>query len=806
MRFRTMKRQSPWVVCLGLALLVACGPTDPESKVEGHGPIADGIMAPLGDPIPTASPEQLETFARGLKVAKHRFTREEGLGPAFNLTFCAGCHEKPAIGGSAGLYRNFFLAAKRLPDGAYLPATSAGKSGGVIRMYDYAPGRPSRPEVDPEVNIIAQRNAIPFFGVGLLAAITNDEILKRVDPDDRNGDGISGRANWDRGFVGRFGRKAQTVSIEGFIRGPLFNHLGITTVPLTDEQRAKLPVDSSGGSKTSADAGLANDPLIRSAQLRRALAALGRHAQAAAPDAPNSDDDGVPDPEMSPQDLFDLVSYAMLLAAPKIEPETEQTARGREIFDSVGCGGCHTPRLKAPRGMLPVYSDLLLHDMGPELADGLEQGLAKGYEFRTQPLWGIAAVGPYLHDGRAGTIREAILAHGGEGQRARDKVAALDEADYADLEAFLLSLGGRDQVSPGLIPPGTPIGEVGSYGGPARALDAKEQAAFLAGREEFDREHSYGVGAGAPRMNGDSCRACHFEPAVGGAGPRGVNVMRHGLVGKDGGFVVPAIGTILHKSTRLRGSVNAPQSETAIFEHRQTPHLFGLGLIDAIAPETIIAGADPDDANGDGIRGRVSWVDGGRVGRFGWKGQVPSIAEFVRDGIAMELGMTLPFVPGLTFGLLQDDDGVADPELDTVVADRIAFYLAELAPPPRSSSDAAAEAAGEKVFAEIGCASCHTPSLPSGRGPVALYSDLLLHTILPEGALGIEEASAGMRDFRTAPLWGLAHSGPYWHTGEADTIEQAIELHDGEAVPSRESYKALSDTTRGHLLAFLRSL
>lgn len=792
------------LIGIGIAL-VGCGPSE-EPVAKDHGPIADGVMAKLGEPIPTASPEQLATFARGLELAKHRFTRAEGLGPAFNITFCAGCHEKPTFGGSAGLYRNFFLAAKRLPDGAYLPATSAGKSGGVIRMYDYAPGRPSRPEVDPAINIVAQRNAIPFFGVGLLASLSNDEILKRADPEDRDGDGISGRANWDRGFVGRFGRKAQTVSIEGFIRGPLFNHLGITTTPLTEELRAKLPVDSSGGNKTTAEAGGATDPIHRGATIRAALAALRDNAQAAAPDEPNSDDDGVPDPEMSIQDLFDLVSFAMLLAAPQIEPETEQSARGRKIFDEIGCTGCHTPRLKAPRGPLPVYSDLLLHDMGPDLADGLEQGLAKGNEFRTQPLWGIAAVGPYLHDGRAGTLREAILAHGGEGQRARDKAAALDDAAYADLEEFLLSLGGRDQASPGLIPPETPIGAVGAAGGPVRELDAQEQNAFLAGREEFDREHSYGVGAGSPRMNGDSCRACHFEPAVGGSGPRGVNVMRHGLLGADGGFVVPAIGTILHKSTRLRGSTNSPQKETAIFEHRQTPHLFGLGLVDAIAEATIVAGADPEDADGDGIRGRVSWVDGGRVGRFGWKAQVPSIAEFVRDGIAMELGMTLPFVPGLTFGLLQDDDGVADPELETVVADRIAFYLQELAPPPRTSTDPTAEAAGEKVFTEIGCAGCHTPSLPSARGPVALYSDLLLHTILPEGSVGIEEASAGMRDFRTAPLWGLGHSQPYWHTGEADTIEQAIELHDGEAIKSRESYTALSDDKRQQLLAFLRSL
>ena len=80
--------------------------------------------------------------------------------------------------------------------------------------------------------------------MGLLAEIPDSEILKRVDENDANGDGISGRANYDRGFVGRFGRKAQTVSIEGFIRGPLFNHLGITTNPLPDELKAMLPVPS----------------------------------------------------------------------------------------------------------------------------------------------------------------------------------------------------------------------------------------------------------------------------------------------------------------------------------------------------------------------------------------------------------------------------------------------------------------------------------------------------------------------------------------------------------------------------------
>ena len=151
------------------------------------------------------------------------------------------------------------------------------------------------------------------------------------------------------------------------------------------------------------------------------------------------DDDGVPDPEMTPDQLFDLVSMAMLMAAPEVRTElTEEEVRGLQAFDAVGCGDCHTPRLDGPRGPLPVYSDLLLHDMGEDLADGLVAGEATGSEFRTQPLWGLAAVGPYLHDGRATTIDEAIRWHGGEGAAAQ---AAYMDASASDKAALLRFLG-----------------------------------------------------------------------------------------------------------------------------------------------------------------------------------------------------------------------------------------------------------------------------------------------------------------------------------------------------------------------------
>jgi CxxC motif-containing protein (DUF1111 family) len=784
------------------ALLLGCAECAP---VDGHGPIAPDISAPLGEIIPSASAEQQATFDRGREVALHRFTRAEGLGPAFNITFCAGCHEKPAFGGSAGLYRNFFLSGVITDQGAFFPGLSAGAAGGVIRMFQYGPDPDgteiSRPAVPAETNVVAQRNPIPFFGVGLLAELPGEEIEKRADPDDEDGDGISGRTNSDRGFVGRFGRKSQTVSIEGFIRGPLFNHLGVTTDPLDNEQRAALPVDSS-------DQG-ANDDGPTLGALDDLARAMMKRAQAAAPDGPLVDDDDAPDPELSTDDLFDLVSFAMLLAAPEVEPLTPQTRRGLELFDAIGCNKCHTPRLEGPRGPLPVYSDLLIHDMGPDLADGLRAGEALGSEFRTQPLWGIAAVGPFLHDGRAATLEEAIRWHGGEALAIRQRYEALSDGEREDITEFLLSLGGRDQVSRGLIPPDEPTPAVGEYGGPFRDLEGQDATDFEAGRLLFDAEFNISDGAGAPRFNGDSCRACHFEPVFGGAGPRGVNVMRHGILNEAGEFTPPSVGTILHKQTArfLEDEANIPQTDANIFEHRNTPHLFGLGLLEAVPESTITAQADPDDLDGDGISGRLSVVDGGRLGRFGWKAQVPDVEEFVRDAVFAELGMTLPLENGLTFGRAVDNDDVPDPELTLDDARNLVAYLELLGPPPRQDfTDDAVVEQGEALMETVGCTACHTARFDTPLGAIEPYTDMLLHETLPVGAAGIEDTSANMREFRTAPLWGISQTAPYMHDGAADTLAEAIAQHDGEAAGSRDDFDALSDAEQAALIRFLETL
>ena len=791
------------ICCLGVG---SC----PFVGLPGDGPIAPNIAARLGEIIPSATTEQRATFERGKDVFQKRFDLADGLGPTFNVTFCGACHERPVPGGSAALYRNFFLAGRLTGDGAFLPSESAGPAGGVLRVFSYDKNAPARPPVPSTTTIFAQRNAIPLFGTGLIAAVSSEEILSRADPDDLDGDGISGRPNFDRGFVGRFGRKSQTVSIEGFIRGPLFNHLGITTVPLTDLQRSRLPVDSSSGG-TGTSLAVNPDPDLSPK--------LGHSIQAAAADGPNTDADGAADPEMTGDELFDLVSFSMLLAAPQLEPLTEQGERGRMLFHEANCSDCHAPRVQSPQGPLPTYSDFLLHDMGPDLADGVVQGQATGSEFRTQPLWGIAAVGPYLHDGRAMTLEAAILAHGGEAQAARDAFAAFTNAQQIDLIEFLLSLGGRSQFSTGLVEPDAPIPDVGEFGGPFRELNFFELLQFARGREVFDRDFGAAAGAGAltgadggPRFNGDSCRACHFDPVIGGAGPRGVNVMRHCIIDGMGDFSAPTTtpNTILHKEIVLGFELPQATPDINQFEHRQPPHNFGLGLIDAISEDTIRSNADPNDDDGDGISGRAHILGNGRVGRFGWKAQVPSVAEFVGDAMAAELGLTLPVEAGLGFSLTSDTDSVPDPELSVQETEDIIFFLRTMAGPPRerlvSLGDFFTVVLGESLFTSVGCAKCHTPTLASSLGPVPLFSDLLLHEILPAGTPGIVDGDAGQREFRTPPLWGLRMTAPYFHSGEADTIDEAIRMHDGEAAGVLAAYLQLSQSDRDALLRFLNSL
>jgi len=763
-------------VCMGGMLAANC---TSDTSIE----VADDIFAELGSPLPSATADEVAAFERGRAVGVRRFTPEDGLGPEFNLTFCAGCHEKPVFGGSASHYRDFLLVGNKLRTGTVVPR---GKNG-VQRHFSLDSGRVASDEL---TNISATRNPIPFFGAGLLAEIPDDEILSRADPVDEDRDGISGRVNYDGPRVGRFGRKAQTARIEIFVRGPLFNHMGITSDPLPSERRANLP--------TFKDA--APTALLGLLRELRGIAS----AQAVLPDESTIDFDDAPDPEISESDLFDLVSFTLLLAAPEPDAPTDQTMRGKVAFHDIGCAKCHVSALRGPRGGIPAYTDLLLHDMGEELADGFPMQEANGREFRTQPLWGVTAVSPYLHDGRARTIDDAVRWHGGEAASIRDAYAALPTNARQDLLAFLESLGGKAQRTDGLLPPGALVPNVGEYGSPLAGLNAEQHRLFEQGRLLFDRDFGFAEGVG-PLFNGDACRSCHFDPVIGGAGPSGVDALRQGtFVGLT--FSVPSNGAFLPRHAVGPARPEA-DTEANYFERRQTPSTLGLGLLERVPRETVEARADPDDANRDGISGRTHVLEDGQLGRFGWKASLPSVREFVRDALGGELGITVPDQPGMSFGASEDDDETADPEGEVGTIDAITTFIELLAPPPRIRADVILEDAGEGVFNAVGCASCHLSTLQTADGvDVHAYTDLLLHDVAGPEALGIEEGDAGLAEFRTPPLWGLGRTPPYFHDGRASTIEDAIAAHAGEASVARSEVASLSATDREALLAFLGSL
>jgi CxxC motif-containing protein (DUF1111 family) len=228
----------------------------------------------------------------------------------------------------------------------------------------------------------------------------------------------------------------------------------------------------------------------------------------------------------------------------------------------------------------------------------------------------------------------------------------------------------------------------------------------------------------------------------------------------------------------------------------------GLGLVDAIAEEDIVAQADPDDLDGDGIRGVVAYLPDGRLGRFGWKGSVPSVHEFVRDALSNEVGLSLPEEEGATFGFATDDDDVPDPEVSLDTMDALTAFLTWTAPMAPTGENPQ----GQALFSQVGCDGCHTPSFETSMGTAWLYSDLLLHDMADSTQRGFPEGAASEIQFRTPPLWGLGRTAPYMHDGAATTLRDAIEAHHGESSASREAFGQLSAQDQDALLDFLSKL
>jgi CxxC motif-containing protein (DUF1111 family) len=255
--------------------------------------------------------------------------------------------------------------------------------------------------------------------------------------------------------------------------------------------------------------------------------------------------------------------------------------------------------------------------------------------------------------------------------------------------------------------------------------------------------------------------------------------------------------------------------------------LFGAGLVEAIPDDSIRALEDPFDRNRDGVSGRAALItDLGtgdrRVGRFGWKAQHATLLAFGADAYRNEMGITNELLPSeFSFGItseqmrrcdpIPDPEDRRDPRTGRRGIDNFESFMKFLAPIARSHVDATTTE-GERVFAAIGCSTCHVPVLETGpssnplfhRRRVELFSDLLLHDVGIGD--GIPQGAAEAHEIRTPALWGLRFRRPLLHNGSAATIADAIERHAAEAALAREGFRRLSSEDRERLLAFLRSL
>ena len=275
--------------------------------------------------------------------------------------------------------------------------------------------------------MISPRIAPPMIGLGLLEAVSEDHIVAAADPGDADRDGISGRANrvWSRKLnrlaLGRFGWKAGNATIDDQASGAFSGDVGIST-----------PLHPGG----------AGECTPRQADCLRA------------PDG-NSPEFGNVEAHQEVVDL--VVFYSRNLAVPaRRDIDDPEVLAGKRVFYRTGCISCHRPKFITPRNpagmpeqsrqLIWPYTDLLLHDMGDGLADGRPEGRADGREWRTPPLWGIGLTKTvsghtfFLHDGRARSLLEAILWHGGEAKAQRDEVIAMPPEERRRLIRFLESL------------------------------------------------------------------------------------------------------------------------------------------------------------------------------------------------------------------------------------------------------------------------------------------------------------------------------------------------------------------------------
>ena len=364
---------------------------------------------PLGDPVAGLDSGQRGRFLLGRALFERLATADEGLGPLYNAERCSDCHDQPVVGGGGTRVR--VVKATRFADGRCDLLVAAGGDNIQRRATDLLVAHGMGPEEVPAAATATSRvTAPPLFGLGLLEAVPNDVLLEWADPDDRDGDGISGRLpRLADGRTARFGRKGDASTVRDFVMTALRFELGFTVPGHTAEE----PVNG-------------------------------------VPIPPGADP--MPDPEIDGPTLAQLTDYVRFLAPPAPEHDLAPAARdtvaqGEALFGQIGCTSCHRAELHTGPSDAPAlagrtiapYSDMLLHDLGAEMADVCGAAAAPG-ELRTAPLWGLRHRSLLLHDGRAEDVPAAVAFHGGEAAAARDAFMALPDEARRAIERFLRSL------------------------------------------------------------------------------------------------------------------------------------------------------------------------------------------------------------------------------------------------------------------------------------------------------------------------------------------------------------------------------
>ena len=385
-----------------------------------------------------------------------------------------------------------------------------------------------------------------------------------------------------------------------------------------------------------------------------------------------------------------------------------------------------------------------------------------------------------------------------------------------------------------LIQPNPPVGS------PLPGLTSEQEALFWEGRVLYSTPIPVEDGLG-PIFNKSNCRSCHSNPD---GGPGNIAVTHFGFLDEKSEEPFTALpgGTLLQlvaindPSGEIASCAEVLPPEANFTTNHITPGMTGYGLVEAIADADIAANADPADANGDGISGRVHWVDdpatgiGNRAGRFGWKSIIATVETFSGDATLNEMGVTNQVfgeenAPNGDLDLLAGCDEIPDPEdhpdaLGYTFVDRVTHFQRYMTAPPQSPRGGMT---GEVIFNDLGCNACHVASFTTANDPsleaalrdreIRPYSDFLLHDM---GLLGdgLPQGDATGQEFRTTPLMGVARRLAMIHDGRVsggtidDRLRAAILAHGpfGEGAASAAAFQIMDKNDEFELFQFLKSL